>query len=121
MITSTSDASTQLSPNMVGGTEDSKYDSIMSKLEGINAKLLKLDTLESITVSLQGEVSQGNSRMEKVSACVSTVQADLEKFEKKWGDTVASITGRIWNWKNFLNHGRTNSNLLEIRWPTTSK
>lgn len=79
----------------VGEAKDLKYEAILSKLEAMNLKLLKLDNLESITASLQGEISRGNARIEDVSARVSTVQADLAKYENKWDNTFKSLTGRI--------------------------
>lgn len=93
--TGLTDASTQLSPEDSGGKKDANYEAIMSKLETMNSKLLKLDNLESLTISLQEEISRGNVRIEEVSTRVSTVQADLAKYEQKWENTFQSLSGKI--------------------------
>lgn len=67
----------------------------MATLEVMNAKLRKLDTLENITISLQEEVSRGNSRIEELSNSIGSVNTDLAKYAKQWEEVSTSLENRL--------------------------
>lgn len=83
------------SPQSGEKRKDLKYDYIVSTLADMSGKLKKLDTLESITLALQEEVSKGNLRMEEISASVCTVKTELSDYVKKWEDQIEGISASV--------------------------
>lgn len=58
-------------------------------------KLLKLDSLESATLSLSGKLSKVQSRMETISGQMSNFSIELSKLDKKWEIRTADLSAKV--------------------------
>lgn len=97
-----------------GKEASQKYDSILATLKSMNAKLLKLDTLETITSSLQEEVARSNSKMEEMSSRIGSINTELANYVQQWQEVSASPSNRVTkleksskSWENKLELSRT--------------
>lgn len=73
---------------------------ISNILANINTKLLKLDTLDSLNTKLEDNLSSLQSKVEGMVNTVNAVKSDLARYERRWEDTVNSLTDRITELEN---------------------
>lgn len=68
---------------------------ISSMLAAINAKLLKLDTLEYQSRKLEGNLSSVQSKVNEVSNSINSVKQDMSRHVSRWEETVKGIADRV--------------------------
>lgn len=68
---------------------------ILESLATMENKLTKMDSLETMTLSLSGKLSKVQSRTDKIADQMSNFSHQLSKQDKKWETRMADISRRI--------------------------
>lgn len=82
---------------------------IMDTLAAMNAKLQKIDVIESLALETKKEVSGVNSRIDNISKQLQAVKADLRNKESKWETGVSELRDKV-------AHMETGCSKLENKW-----
>lgn len=85
----------QLKGRTTVSTDSEQKAFFFTALADINSKLSKLDTLESLNIKLEGNLSSVKARVEDVSNSIEAVKTDLHKYDQKWEKTAKDLSGRI--------------------------
>lgn len=67
----------------------------MRAISDITQKLYKLDALESMMTSLNGELTSLQSTVGEVSSSVSSLKSDLKKFNEQWEASASALSERL--------------------------
>lgn len=68
---------------------------ILDSLAAMNAKLQKIDVIESLALETKQEVTGVNSRIDNISKQLEAVKADLKNKESNWEKGVTELRDRV--------------------------